>query len=58
MELTGDWVQAEIDRERDQLLALEGWVCHRFVRRKLVEDPVGQAERLRRLHDVRARAIG
>ena len=45
----GDWRQAEIDRERDQLLALAGWQSHRFVRRRLVEDRAGSAERLRLL---------
>ena len=37
----GDWERAEADRERDQLLALAGWLCHRFVRRRIVEDPRG-----------------
>ena len=45
----GDWQRAEIDRERDQLLALAGWQSHRFVRRRLVEDRAGSAERLRLL---------
>ena len=45
----GDWERAEIDRERDQLLALAGWQSHRFVRRRLVEDRAGSAERLRLL---------
>lgn len=49
----GDWKQAEIDRERDQLLALEGWVSHRFVRRQLVERRADAAARMRRLHDLR-----
>ena len=49
----GDWKAAERDRERDQLLALAGWVCHRFVRRRVAEDPVGTAERLRRLYGLR-----
>ena len=49
----GDWESAERDRERDQLLALAGWACHRFVRRRVVEDPAGSAQRLRRLHLLR-----
>lgn len=51
----GDWERSEIDRDRDQLLALAGWACHRFVRRRIVADPTGSAERLRRL--ARARSI-
>lgn len=54
----GDWERSEIDRERDQLLALAGWLSHRFVRRKLVEDPSGSALRLRRLTDVRIAELG
>jgi len=49
----GDWERATIDRERDQLLALEGWLCHRFVRERIVNDPAGSAERLGRLTGVR-----
>jgi hypothetical protein len=49
----GDWEHAEIDRERDQLLALAGWRCHRFVRRKSADDPAGSAERLQRLTEAR-----
>ncbi|MEO7198384.1 MAG: DUF559 domain-containing protein [Solirubrobacterales bacterium] len=45
----GDWERAAADRERDQLLALEGWVVHRFVRRRIKKDPRGTAERLRLL---------
>lgn len=51
----GDWEQAEVDRDRDQLLALAGWVCHRFVRRRIVEDPAGSADRLRLLAATRRR---
>ncbi len=29
----GDWQAAARDRDRDQRLALAGWICHRFVRR-------------------------
>lgn len=54
----GDWRQAEIDRERDQLLALTGWVCHRFVRRRIAEDPGGSATRLRLLAAARAAELG
>jgi len=49
----GDWERAEIDRDRDQLLALAGWICHRFVRRMIVNDPAGSAQRLRLLAEVR-----
>lgn len=49
----GDWERAETDRERDQLLALAGWFCHRFVRRRIVDDPGETAERLRHLAAVR-----
>jgi hypothetical protein len=49
----GDWESAERDRDRDQMLALAGWVCHRFVRRRVVEDRSGSAERLRRLYEIR-----
>ena len=49
----GDWEHAEADRERDQLLALAGWRCHRFVRRKIADDRAGSAERLRRLVEAR-----
>ena len=54
----GDWKRSEVDRDRDQLLALAGWLSHRFVRRKLVEDPSGAALRLRRLTDVRIAELG
>ncbi len=54
----GDWERAEIDRERDQLLALTGRVCHRFVRRRVRTDPLGCARRLRQLAEIRAREIG
>lgn len=54
----GDWQQAEIDRERDQLLALAGWVSHRFVRRRIKDDPAGSAERLRQLTAVRIAELG
>jgi hypothetical protein len=43
----GDWERAAIDRERDQLLSLVGWRCHRFVRDRLVLAPEESAERLR-----------
>ena len=33
----GDWVRARADRERDQLLALAGWQCHRFTRDRFGE---------------------
>jgi hypothetical protein len=54
----GDWERAEADRERDQLLALAGWRCHRFVRDRLVDDPDGAAERLRRLAAARIAELG
>lgn len=45
----GDWERAAADRERDQLLSLAGWRCHRFVRARLVLSPEESAERLRGL---------
>ena len=54
----GDWERAEIDRERDQLLALAGWLSHRFVRRRLLDDPNAAAERLRQLTEARAAELG
>lgn len=54
----GDWEQAERDRERDQALALAGWLCHRFVRRVIAGDPERAAERLRALYEARAAASG
>ena len=54
----GDWEQAEVDRERDQLLALAGWLSHRFVRRAVKEDPAGSALRLRQLVEIRVRELG
>ena len=33
----GDWERAKADRERDQLLALAGWRCHRFPRDRFKE---------------------
>lgn len=54
----GDWERAEIDRDRDQLLALAGTLCHRFVRRRVKADPAGCAERLRRLALARERELG
>jgi hypothetical protein len=45
----GDWERAAADRERDQLLSLVGWRCHRFVRDRLVMAPEESAERLRGL---------
>jgi len=45
----GDWERAAADRERDQLLSLVGWRCHRFVRDRLVIAPEESAERLRGL---------
>jgi hypothetical protein len=52
----GDWQQAEEDRERDLLLALEGWLVHRFVRRQIAERRAECAARLARLHHLRASA--
>jgi very-short-patch-repair endonuclease len=49
----GDWRRAAADRERDQLLALAGWICHRFVRDRIVGDRTGSARRLRELVAVR-----
>ncbi len=54
----GDWERAEADRDKDQLLALAGWLCHRFVRRVVAADPVGSARRLRLLAEARARVVG
>jgi hypothetical protein len=54
----GDWEHARADRERDQLLALAGWRCHRFVRDRLVLAPDECAERLRELAAVRSAEIG
>jgi hypothetical protein len=33
----GDWERARADRERDQLLALAGWRCHRFSRDRFAD---------------------
>ena len=41
----GDWERARADRERDQLLALAGWRCHRFTRDRF-EDQRWMAARL------------
>lgn len=41
----GDWERARDDRERDQLLALAGWRCHRFTRDSF-EDESWMAARL------------
>ncbi|MCB0829202.1 MAG: type IV toxin-antitoxin system AbiEi family antitoxin domain-containing protein [Solirubrobacterales bacterium] len=49
----GDWASAVRDRERDQTLALAGWLCHRFVRSAIEADPVATADRLRALHSMR-----
>lgn len=54
----GDWDRSEADRDRDQLLALAGWLCHRFFRRQVVEDPAGATQRLRRLVELRAEELG
>jgi hypothetical protein len=54
----GDWEQAERDRERDQSLALAGWVCHRFVRRAVATDPRAVAERLQALWEIRVKHLG
>lgn len=53
----GDWEQAAVDRERDQLLALAGWRCHRFVRGVVAADPDGAAVRLRSLAAARAEEL-
>jgi len=45
----GDWERATVDRERDQLLSLAGWRCHRFIRDRLFPAPEESAERLRGL---------
>jgi hypothetical protein len=50
----GDWERAEEDRERDQLLALAGWLCQRFFRRQLTERPAEASDRARRLYHLRA----
>lgn len=44
----GDWDRAATDRERDQLLALAGWRCHRFVRDRFA-DAESMARRLAEL---------
>lgn len=49
----GDWAAAVRDRERDQLLALAGWECHRFVRAVVEADHGAAAGRLRALHAMR-----
>jgi Protein of unknown function (DUF559) len=41
----GDWERAKADRERDQLLALAGWRCHRFTRDRF-DEPEWMAARL------------
>ena len=53
----GDWAAAERDRDRDQCLALAGWVCHRFVRRVVAAEPVGTANRLRALATARRKLV-
>jgi hypothetical protein len=50
----GDWQRAEEDRERDQLLGLVDWQCHRFHRRQLEERPREAEERARRLYEIRS----
>jgi hypothetical protein len=50
----GDWERAEEDRERDQLLGLADWQCHRFHRRQLEERPQQAEERARRLYEIRS----
>jgi hypothetical protein len=54
----GDWERAAADRERDQLLSLAGWRCHRFVRDRLVLAPEESAERLRDLAAARRTEVG
>ncbi len=54
----GDWERAAADRERDQLLALAGWRCHRFVRSRLVGDAERSAARLGELAAARAAEVG
>jgi hypothetical protein len=54
----GDWERAAADRERDQLLSLAGWRCHRFVRDRLVLAPEESAERLRDLAAARWTEVG
>lgn len=46
----GDWARARVDRERDQLLALAGWRCHRFTRDRF-EDEGWLVARLAALSD-------
>lgn len=41
----GDWERAAADRERDQLLALAGWSCHRFASERF-DDGEWMARRL------------
>ena len=53
----GDWERAVADRERDQLLSLVGWRCHRFVRDRLFLAPEESAERLRGLAAARRREM-
>lgn len=53
----GDWQRAEADRERDQLLALAGWLSHRFARGRITGDAEGCAVRLRHLHEARAAEV-
>ncbi|HET6830869.1 MAG TPA: type IV toxin-antitoxin system AbiEi family antitoxin domain-containing protein [Solirubrobacterales bacterium] len=53
----GDWQRAAADRERDQLLALAGWRCHRFTRDRLIHERQDSAQRLRELAAVRAREL-
>jgi hypothetical protein len=49
----GDWEVATRDRERDQALALAGWVPHRFVRALIVAQPEPTARRLGALYALR-----
>lgn len=53
----GDWEQAEVDRERDQVLALIDWRSHRFVRRTVATDVAGSGRRLRALVAARVREL-
>jgi len=53
----GDWERSAVDRERDQLLALAGWRCHRFVRDYVAAEPDRVAARLRSLAAARAEEL-
>lgn len=49
--------RANADRDRDQVLALAGWVVHRFTRDQIVDDPGKVGRRIRALLLARRRSL-